>query len=384
MQRNPLFNQVARICVVGVGGGGGNAINRMILDGIRGVDFIAINTEANALTHSEANTQIHIGRDGRGAGGDARKGRIAAALSKADIRRALHGADLVFVVAGMGGGTGTGAAPVVAQVARELNALTIGVVTHPFTFEGGRRVQLAKKGIEELQEEVDSLIAIPNDKLLGTDQSRCSLQVAFRQSDDVLKQAIQGITEIITCPGTINLDFADLTAVMKEGGRAVMSIITAEGAGGAMEAVETALDGAMLGVSADGAKGVLYNIKASSKMMAEELFESAELIKARIDPNANFMFGLINDETMGDNVQITLIAAGVDSKYEMLMSPVPLPRSAQAKVPPMRNVPDSPPPMRARRLKLGFTPKQPENRFSAEKWGLPSYLQTQPLGAISE
>lgn len=384
MQRSSLFNPVARICVVGVGGGGGNAINRMILDGIRGVDFIAINTEANALSLSEANTQIHIGRDSRGAGGDARKGRIAACLSKAEIKRALRGADLVFVVAGMGGGTGTGAAPVVAQIARDLKALTIGVVTHPFTFEGGRRVQLAKAGIEELQEAVDSLIAIPNDKLLSTEQSRNSLQAAFRQSDDVLKQAIQGITEIVTCAGTINLDFADLTAVMKEGGRSVMSIITAEGAGGAIAAVETALDGAMLGVSADGAKGVLFNIKASSKMMAEELFESAEMIKARIDPNAIFMFGIVNDETMGDQVQITLIAAGVDSKYEMLMSPVPLPRSAQAKVPPMRHVSDAPPPMRARRLKLGFKSNEDKKRFSADKWGLPSYLQTQPISLATD
>lgn len=382
MKRYRMFNQTARICVVGIGGGGSNAINHMIKAGVRGVDYIAVNTDSLSLLLSEASTHIHIGESGQGTGGDVRKGRIAATRAKAKLEFALHGADLVFITSGMGGGTGTGASPVVARIARQMGALTVGVVTHPFSFEGSQRSHIARRGLKELEEAVDTLIAIPNDNLLLTASKDSGLPEAFRQSDTILKQAIEGITEIIAQPGKINLDFADVKTIMGEGGRAVMAIGTGFGEGAAVAATRQALDSATLGVSADGAKGVLFNVRASSKMYAVEMYEAAELVRSRVDADVNFIFGLVEDDSMGDKVQITLIATGVDTRFEQLQRPEVLPRrQIPAPLVPMRSVAP------ARRynsqranleavLRLGHTsrtPAQPkrvrvESHFSAEKW----------------
>ena len=385
MKRYRMFNQTARICVVGIGGGGSNAINHMIKAGVRGVDYIAVNTDSLSLLLSEASTHIHIGESGQGTGGDVRKGRIAASRAKADLQYALHGADLVFITSGMGGGTGTGASPVVARIARNLGALTIAVVTHPFSFEGPQRSRIARRGMQELEEAVDTLIAIPNDNLLLTDSKDCGLPEAFRQSDTVLKQAIEGITEIIARPGRINLDFADVKTIMGEGGRAVMAIGRGCGEGAAVAATKQALDSAMLGVSADGAKGVLFNVRASSKMYAVEMYKAAELVKSRVDEDVNFIFGLVEDESMGDEVQITLIATGVDTRFEQLHRPEVLPRRPIPKqLVPMRSM--APVRQRSRQhanmqtvLRRGASatrkPVRVVSHFSAEKWGLPAYLQ---------
>lgn len=385
MKRYRMFNHTARICVVGIGGGGSNAVNHMIRAGVRGVDYVAINTDSLSLLLSEATSHIHIGDSGQGTGGDVRMGRIAAWRAKEKIEQALRGADMVFITAGLGGGTGTGASPVVARIARKLGALTIGVVTHPFSFEGAQRSRIARCGMDELEKTVDTLIAIPNDNLFLTDMRSTSLPEAFRQSDGVLKQAIEGITEIIARPGKINLDFADVRAIMTNGGRAAMAIGTADGSGAAVEAAQQALNAAMLGLSADGAKGVLFNVRASSKISAIDMYEAAELVKSRVDHEVNLIFGLVEDDSMGEQVHITLIATGVDASDEQLTRPEIVPK------------PPKPAPMRSsRQRKQAHAPmesmlksvrektqvKQPlrrpipvNGRFSTETWGLPSYLQ---------
>lgn len=315
MQRAPELENFARIRVVGVGGGGSNAVNRMIEAGVSGVDFIAVNTDSQALLLSEASTRVHIGEKstrGLGAGGDPEKGEKAAAESVEELHQVLKGSDMVFVTAGMGGGTGTGAAPVVAKVAREHDALTIGVVTKPFMFEGSQRAKVAEVGLEQLREQVDTLIIIPNDRLLELTDKRMSLTESFRMADDVLRQGIQGISELITVPGLINLDFADVRAVMAEGGAALMAVGTGEGDDRARIAAEEAISSQLLDVTIDGARGILFNVTGGSDMSLYEVNQAAAIIRETAHPDANLIFGAVIDEAMGDELRITVIATGFE------------------------------------------------------------------------
>ncbi len=306
----------AKIRVVGVGGGGSNAVNRMIEEGIVGVDFIAINTDAQALMLSNAPTRVRIGDKltrGLGVGGDPELGRKAAEESADELYEVLRGSDMVFITAGMGGGTGTGAAPVIAKIAREMDALTIGVVTRPFAFEGKKRSETAVAGIEALREQVDTLIVIPNDRLLEIVEKRVSLQDAFRLADDVLRQGIQGISELITVPGLINLDFADVRAVMAEGGAALMAVGRASGENRAVEAAQQAISSRLLDITIDGARGILFNVTGGPSLSLHEVNEAASIIKETAHPDVNLIFGAVIDETMGDEIRITVIATGFDT-----------------------------------------------------------------------
>jgi cell division protein FtsZ len=306
----------ARIKVLGLGGGGSNAVNRMIREGIQGVEFVAINTDAQALMLSEAPQRIHIGEKltkGLGAGGNPEIGRKAAEESNDELYEVVRGADMVFLTAGMGGGTGTGAAPVAANIAREIGALAIGVVTRPFTFEGTRRRQVADEGIEKLKEEVDTLIVIPNDRLLQIADKRASLQDAFRMADDVLRQGIQGISELITVPGLINLDFADVRSIMSEGGAALMAMGQANGENRASEAARQAISSELLDVTIDGARGILFNVTGGPDLTLYEVNEAAEIIRETAHPEANIIFGAVIDEGMTDKVRITVVATGFDT-----------------------------------------------------------------------
>jgi cell division protein FtsZ len=305
----------ASIKVVGVGGGGGNAINRMIDEGMGGVDFIGINTDAQALLLSKAKTRVRIGDKltrGLGAGGNPEIGRKAAEESADEIYEVLRGADMVFITCGMGGGTGTGAAPIVAQAARELGALTIGVVTRPFTFEGARRQQASEAGIEALKAQVDTLIVIPNDRLLQIVDKKASLQQAFSLADDVLRQGIQGISELITVPGLINLDFNDVRAIMSEGGAALMAVGRGKGEDRSRMAAEAAISSSLLDVTIDGARGILFNVTGGPNMSLFEVNEAAAIIKETAHPDVNLIFGAVIDENMGDEIRITVIATGFE------------------------------------------------------------------------
>jgi cell division protein FtsZ len=308
-------NYLAIIKVVGVGGGGGNAVNRMIEAGLRGVEFIAVNTDAQALLMSDADVKLDIGRDltrGLGAGADPDKGRQAAEDHAQDIEDALKGADMVFVTAGEGGGTGTGGAPVVARIARALGALTIGVVTRPFSFEGKRRAVQAEQGIVNLREEVDTLIVIPNDKLLQMIDHQIAILDAFKQADQVLMQGVSGITDLITTPGLINLDFADVKAVMSNAGSALMGIGSARGEDRARAAAETAVSSPLLEASIDGAHGVLLSIAGGSDLGLFEVSAAANLIQGAAHEDANIIFGTVIDDALGDEVRVTVIAAGFE------------------------------------------------------------------------
>jgi len=306
----------AQIKVIGVGGGGGNAVNRMINEGLGGVEFIAVNTDNQALMLSKAKTRVRIGDKltrGLGAGGNPEIGRKAAEESSEDLLEVLRGADMVFVACGMGGGTGTGASPVIAQIAKELGALTIGVVTRPFTFEGTRRGQLAMAGIEALKSQVDTLIVIPNDRLLQIADKRSTLQQAFSLADDVLRQGIQGISELITVPGLINLDFADVRTIMSEGGAALMAVGRSDGDDRARAAAEMAITSGLLDVTIDGARGILFSITGGNDLTLFEVNEAAAIIKDSAHPECNLIFGAHIDESMGDEVHITVIATGFES-----------------------------------------------------------------------
>lgn len=306
----------AQIKVIGVGGGGGNAVNRMINEGLGGVEFIAVNTDNQALMLSKAKVRVRIGDKltrGLGAGGDPEIGRKAAEESSEDLLEVLRGADMVFVACGMGGGTGTGASPVVAQIAKELGALTIGVVTRPFTFEGTRRSQMAKAGIEALKSQVDTLIVIPNDRLLQIADKRSTLQQAFSLADDVLRQGIQGISELITIPGLINLDFADVRTIMSEGGAALMAVGRANGDDRARQAAEQAITSGLLDVTIDNARGILFSITGGSDLTLFEVNEAAAIIKDSAHPECNLIFGAHVDDSMGDEVHITVIATGFET-----------------------------------------------------------------------
>jgi cell division protein FtsZ len=314
MSANPT-NYLAVIKVVGIGGGGVNAVNRMIDAGLRGVEFIAINTDAQALLMSDADVKLDIGRDltrGLGAGADPEIGRRAAEDHRDEILEVLKGADMVFVTAGEGGGTGTGAAPLVAQVAKELGALTIGVVTRPFTFEGRKRSSQAEVGISELKEEVDTLIIIPNDRLLQIADGETSVVQAFGLADEVLLHGVQGITDLITTPGLINLDFADVRTVMKDAGSALMGIGKARGDQRSLEAAQFAISSPLLEASIDGARGVLLMLAGGSDLGLFEVNEAADVITQAAHPDANIIFGAVIDDSLGDEVKVTVIAAGFD------------------------------------------------------------------------
>lgn len=308
-------NYLAVIKVVGIGGGGVNAINRMIEVGLKGVEFIAINTDAQALLMSDADVKLDVGREltrGLGAGANPDVGRKAAEDHREEIEEVLKGADMVFVTAGEGGGTGTGGAPVVASIARSLGALTIGVVTRPFTFEGRRRANQAEDGIASLREEVDTLIVIPNDRLLSISDRQVSVLDAFKSADQVLLSGVQGITDLITTPGLINLDFADVKSVMSEAGSALMGIGSARGDDRAVAAAEMAISSPLLEASIDGARGVLLSISGGSDLGLFEINEAAQLVSEAAHPEANIIFGAVIDDALGDEVRVTVIAAGFD------------------------------------------------------------------------
>lgn len=311
------LDQFANIKVIGVGGGGNNAVNRMIGAGLKGVEFISVNTDAQALQMALASGKIQIGAKltkGLGAGANPDIGQKAAEESRDDIEQALRGADMVFVTAGMGGGTGTGAAPVVAEIAKELGALTVGVVTKPFTFEGRKRMLQAEQGIQNLKEKVDTLITIPNDRLLQVVEKNTSIVEAFRIADDVLRQGVQGISDLIAVPGLINLDFADVKTIMKDTGSALMGIGHSSGDNRAVESARAAISSPLLETSIEGARGVLLNITGGTSLGLFEVNEAAEIIAQAADPEANIIFGAVVDERMEDEVRVTVIATGFDQR----------------------------------------------------------------------
>lgn len=312
-------NYLAVIKVVGIGGGGCNAVNRMIDAGLKGVEFIAVNTDAQALLLSDADVKLDVGREltrGLGAGSDPEVGRQAAEEHRGEIEEVLKGADMVFITAGKGGGTGTGGAPIVAEIAKGLGALTIGVVTRPFAFEGRRRSVQAEEGIQRLKEKVDTLIIIPNDRLLQTSDQKTSMINAFKEADEVLLQGVQGITDLITTPGLINTDFADVKMVMTNAGSALMGIGHAAGEGRAVNAARLATNSPLLEASIEGARGILMTISGPSDLGLFEVNEAAEIIGEEAHPDANIIFGAVIDDSMGDEVRITVIAAGFDRAEE--------------------------------------------------------------------
>lgn len=365
-------NYLAVIKVVGIGGGGVNAVNRMIESGLKGVEFIAINTDAQALLMSDADVKLDVGKEitrGLGAGADPEVGKKAAEDHAEEIEEVLRGADMVFVTAGEGGGTGTGGAPVVASIARSLGALTIGVVTRPFTFEGRRRSTQAESGIAALQAEVDTLIVIPNDRLLSIADKQVSMLDAFKSADQVLLSGVQGITDLITTPGLINLDFADVKSVMQGAGSALMGIGSARGDDRALQAAELAVSSPLLEASIDGAYGVLLSIQGGSDLGLYEVSEAARLVQEAAHPDANIIFGSVIDDALGDEVRVTVIAAGFESggpNPRPAAQPAQLaPRSEQRRVEP--------------RPALGGRGEQPEPRpasaFSGS-WGTPQQTFT--------
>ena len=310
------MSDFANIKVIGVGGGGNNAVNRMVDSDLKGVQFLSANTESQVLELSKADVTIQIGEKvtkGLGAGANPQIGEEAAQESREEITKALEGADMVFVTAGMGGGTGTGAAPIVAECAKEVGALTVGVVTKPFAFEGKRRRAAAEKGIEFLTQKVDTIIVIPNDKLLQVVDKKCSVSDAFSKADEVLRQGIKGISDLIQIPGLINLDFADVKTIMTNQGEALMGIGEGTGENRAADAAKMAINSPLLETSIDGAKGILLNISGSSELGIFEVNEAAQIISDAADPDANIIFGSVIDESLGDKVQITVVATGFNS-----------------------------------------------------------------------
>ena len=326
-------NYLAVIKVIGVGGGGSNAVNRMIEHGVRGVEFIAVNTDAQALTSCDADVKIHIGGTitrGLGAGADPQIGREAAEESREELKEAIRGADMVFVTAGEGGGTGTGAAPVIAQISREQGALTVGVVTKPFAFEGRQRTRRADDGIEALRQQVDSVIVIPNDRLLEIVDRNTPITEAFNMADDVLRQGVQGITDLITVPGLINLDFADVRTVMSGAGSSLMGIGIATGENRASEAARTATSSPLLETSMKGATGVILSIAGNRDLGLFEVDEAASVVREAADPDCNVIFGTVVDDTLGDDVRVTVIATGFDDGHRESARSRPIERDRPA------------------------------------------------------
>ncbi len=337
-------SSAAKIKVIGVGGGGGNAVNRMAISNLAGVEFWSVNTDAQALVQAAGVQRLQIGQKltrGLGAGGNPAVGQKAAEESNDEIASALEGSDLVFIAAGMGGGTGTGAAPVVAQIAKETGALTVGVVTRPFTFEGRRRTKQAEEGIAALQAAVDTLIIIPNDQLLSVISEQTPVQEAFRVADDVLRQGVQGISDIIVIPGMINVDFADVRSVMADAGSALMGIGMGSGKSRSREAAITAISSPLLETSIDGAKGVLLNVTGGSDLTLHEVTAAAEIIADAVDPDANIIFGAVLDERMQGEVRITVIATGFAPRPMGAVKPV-IPKTMARR--PARPAPSAPPP----------------------------------------
>lgn len=382
MQRAPELENIASIRVVGVGGGGCNAVNRMIKEGINGVDFIAVNTDNQALLLSDAPVRVRIGDKltrGLGAGGNPEVGEKAAEESVEDLFEVLKGTDMVFITAGMGGGTGTGAASVVARVAREQGALTIGVVTRPFLFEGSKRSSSAEHGIEKLKEQVDTLIVIPNDRLLELTDRRMSLAESFNMADDVLRQGIQGISELITVPGLINLDFADVKAIMSEGGAALMAIGYGEGEERARIAAEQAISSRLLDVTIDGAQGILFNVTGGSSLSLYDVNQAAAIIRETAHPDANMIFGAVIDESMGDEMRVTVIATGFErslSRRQFLQQQYT--RSAPAASAPSR--PQAQPQPASVPAETPQAAPEPENepvqpRFAPNNLEIPAFLR---------
>lgn len=309
-------NFLAVIKVVGVGGGGVNAVNRMIEEGLKGVEFIAVNTDSQALMFSDADVKLDIGREatrGLGAGANPDVGRTSAEDHKSEIEETLKGADMVFVTAGEGGGTGTGAAPVVANIAKKMGALTVGVVTRPFKFEGKRRTRQAMEGIESLREVCDTLIVIPNDRLLELGDTNLSMMEAFRAADEVLHSGVQGITMLITTPGMINVDFADVRSVMSDAGSALMGVSSARGDDRVMTAAQQAINSPLLESTMEGAKGVLLSVAGGSDLGLHEVYQASSMVEEKADPDANIIFGTIIDDNLGDEVRVTIIATGFDT-----------------------------------------------------------------------
>ena len=318
-----MVDGTATIKVIGVGGAGNNAVNRMIDAGIKGVDFIAVNTDRQALQQSKANTKIQIGEKitrGLGAGANPDIGAQSAEESKSEVAEILRGADMVFVTAGMGGGTGTGAAPIVASIAKEMGILTIGVVTKPFTFEGKKRLSQAERGIESLKGKVDTLVVIPNDKLLQIIDRKTSIIEAFKMADDVLRQGVQGISDLIAVPGLVNLDFADVKTIMLNQGMAHMGVGRASGENRAEDAAKEAIQSPLLETSIEGAKGVIINITGGEDLGLHEVNTAAELVQRSVDPEANIIFGTVTDNSMSDEIKITVIATGFDKPEPSISS----------------------------------------------------------------
>ncbi|MBI1258857.1 MAG: cell division protein FtsZ [Chloroflexi bacterium] len=369
----------AQIKVVGVGGGGNNAVNRMIAEGLGGVEFIAINTDNQALMLSKSKTRVRIGDKltrGLGAGGNPEIGKKAAEESSDELYEVLRGADMIFIASGMGGGTGTGASPVVAQIAKELGALTIGVVTRPFTFEGAKRQQSAEAGIEALKSQVDTLIVIPNDRLLQIASKNATLQQAFSLADDVLRQGIQGISELITVPALINLDFADVRTIMSEGGAALMAVGHATGDERARKASEAAISSALLDVTIDGARGILFNITGGPDLSLFEVNEAAAIIKESAHPDVNLIFGAQIDEGLGDEVRVTVIATGFEhtSRVQRKMDQQPIYRQ-QPQIP-QRQQPQQPPPQQSQRPMQQYSaPPAPQQQPMQPPQSLPQERQ---------
>ncbi len=366
----------ARIKVVGVGGGGCNAVNRMIDEGVEGIEFIAVNTDAQVLMLSKAPTKVRIGEkatNGLGAGGNPDVGKKSAEESSDELYEILKGSDMVFVTAGMGGGTGTGAAPIVAQIAKEIGALTIGVVTRPFTFEGTKRIQAAEQGIARLKEQADTLIVIPNDRLLTMVEKRATLQDSFKTADDVLRQGIQGISEVITIPGLINVDFADVKNVMSEGGAALMAVGRASGEDRAIKAAEQAISNQLLDITIDGAHGILFNITGGPNLALSEVNQAAAIIKNTADPDVNLIFGAVIDENMGDELRITVIATGFDRPTSIRPSTVRTPASIleDARKPAQKPVSEVESPALVSRPAVEFQPVS----FDLKNSDVPSFIR---------
>ena len=384
----PISESFARIKVIGVGGGGCNAVNRMIDEGLQGIEFITVNTDGQALLTSRAGTRVRIGDKvtrGLGAGGNPEVGRKSAEESAEELYEVLKGSDMVFVTAGMGGGTGTGAAPIVAQIAKDVGALTIGVVTRPFTFEGARRAKGAEEGIMKLKEHADTLIVIPNDRLLQMVDKRSSLQDAFRLADDVLRQGIQGISELITVPGLINLDFADVRAIMSEGGAALMAVGHASGEDRARVAAEMAISSQLLDITIDGARGILFNVTGGPNLTLFEVNQAAAIIKETAHPDVNLIFGAVIDPKIGEEVRITVIATGFDRTGQVRETPV---RREEAQVPlrsarPAANPPApttenrTPPPAPSG----GSTPSDFQRVVNTDDFDIPAFLRNRTNNA---
>lgn len=380
MHETEINNYLAVIKVVGVGGGGTNAVNRMIEEGIRGVEFVAINTDAQALAISDADIKVHIGTDltrGLGAGANPEVGRKAADESRDDIAEALAGTDMVFITCGEGGGTGTGAAPIVADIAmNEVGALTVAVVTKPFTFEGRKRKKSAEEGIKTLSDCVDTMIVIPNDKLLDIAEKKTTMLEAFAIADGVLSQGTQGITDLITVPGIINLDFADVKTIMKQAGTAMMGIGTASGDTRAVDAAQQAISSPLLESSIDGATRVLLSIAGSKDLGIQEISDAADVVANAVDPEANIIFGTVVDESLGDQVRITVIATGFSdsnvNRQDELFAAQQSQSKAAASTEPQRTAPATSPAQAAPTRNVGGTELP---NFGNDQFELPDFLK---------